>query len=323
MYYLDLSNSDNRSLPFFLAAEEYAARYIDADPLFFFWQVGPSVIMGRNQDMHTEVDINYCREHGVDIFRRKSGGGCVYADKGNLMISYIEKGGCVLPIYSNFVHLVTSALKQMGIAATSSGRNDIMVDGGKVSGTAFYHLPGRGIVHGTLLYDTNMRNMEMCLTPPDAKLASKGIKSVRSRINLLKDYTNLSLEDIKTYLRRLCSDVIIPDAETIGRICEIEKAYTSETFIRGRSGKSNVVRKGRIEGCGSVKALLLVEKGKIIRAELCGDFFTTESPLVEFTVALRGVAFTAEGMHATFKQYPPQRYVVGLTEEKLLTLLFG
>ena len=80
-----------RRLSFYLAMEEYVARHIDEDDLFFMWQVRPTVIFGRNQSLENEVNVDYCRANEIEMYRRKSGGGCVYADMGNVMLSYISK----------------------------------------------------------------------------------------------------------------------------------------------------------------------------------------------------------------------------------------
>ena len=82
-----LPDIGQQSLSYYLAMEEYVAGNIDEDS-FFVWQSAPTVIIGRNQDLEAEVNVDYCRVHGVDIVRRKSGGGCVYSDEGNIMISY-------------------------------------------------------------------------------------------------------------------------------------------------------------------------------------------------------------------------------------------
>ena len=108
--------------------------------------------------------------------RRKSGGGCVYADRSNVMFSYITKEDNVNFTYNRYINMLLLVLHELGIEARSSGRNDLLIDGRKVSGNAFYHLPGKSIVHGTLLYDTNMEHMVGSITPSDAKLVSKGLK---------------------------------------------------------------------------------------------------------------------------------------------------
>ena len=139
--------------------EEYAARIIGDDDIFFMWQVNPTVIFGRNQLIENEVNIPYCREHGIATYRRKSGGGCVFADMSNIMMSYITRSDNVEFTYRRYTHAVVDVLRKLGLNASDNGRNDILIDGLKVSGNAFYHLPGRSIVHGTMLFDTDMAHM--------------------------------------------------------------------------------------------------------------------------------------------------------------------
>ena len=89
MKYVALPFQEPRRLSFYLAMEEFVARHTDEPDAFFMWQVEPSVIFGRNQVLENEVNVAYCREHGISLYRRKSGGGCVYADMDNLMLSFV------------------------------------------------------------------------------------------------------------------------------------------------------------------------------------------------------------------------------------------
>ena len=89
MKYISLPDQHTRRLSFYLAMEEYVARHLSEPDCFFMWQVEPSVIFGRNQVMENEVNIDYCRANGIHIYRRKSGGGCVYADMDNVMLSLV------------------------------------------------------------------------------------------------------------------------------------------------------------------------------------------------------------------------------------------
>ena len=197
MKYVTLPDEANRQLSFYLAMEEYVARHLDADDYFFMWQVEPSVIFGRHQVAANEVNFDYCREHGIRIFRRKSGGGCVYADRDNVMMSFVTPEENVGLTFNRFINMLLLVLRKMGVKATSTTHNDVMIGDRKVSGTAFYHLPGRSIVHGTMLYDTNMDFMLNAITPGKEKLQAKGIESVRQRVTLLKDYTSLTLDEFK------------------------------------------------------------------------------------------------------------------------------
>jgi lipoic acid synthetase/lipoate-protein ligase A len=223
MKYIALPTNEIRRLSFYLAMEEYVARNLNEPECFFMWQVAPSVIYGRNQVVENEVNLAYCREHGILVYHRKSGGGCVYADMDNLMLSMITDGDNVNFTFNRFVTMVQLVLHKMGIEATSTTHNDIMIGDRKVCGTAFYQLPGRSIVHSTMLYDTNMQHMLNAITPGPEKLEKKGIQSVRQRITLLKDYTTLSLGEIKTLIRQtLCDGEVVLTADQIKAIEQIE-----------------------------------------------------------------------------------------------------
>lgn len=185
---------------------------------FFLWQVEPSVIYGRNQVEENEVNVDYCREHGIKVYRRKSGGGCVYADKDNLMLSYITKEENVGFAFNRFVNMVLLVLRKMGVEATGTSHNDIMIGDKKVCGTACRKIKGYCIVHSTMLYDTNMDYMLHAITPSREKLEKKGIESVRQRITLLKDHTSLSLDEVKALIREtLC------DGERVLTVTEIDE----------------------------------------------------------------------------------------------------
>ena len=233
MKYISLPTSEVSRLSFYLAMEEFVARHIDEPDCFFMWQVEPSVIFGRNQVLEDEVNVAYCREHGIKLYRRKSGGGCVYADMDNLMLSYVTSEDHVNFAFNRFINMVLLVLRKLGIAATGTAHNDVMIGDRKVCGTACYHLEGRSIVHSTMLYDTNMEHMLNAITPGPEKLAQKGIQSVRQRITLLKDYTTLEcVDDLKSMVRStLCDGERLLTADEVAAIETIEATYLKEEFI--------------------------------------------------------------------------------------------
>lgn len=232
MKYIALPTNENRQLSFYLAMEEYVARHMQEPDCFFMWQVAPTVIFGRNQVVENEVNLEYCREHDIRVVRRKSGGGCVYADMDNLMLSMVTDGDNVGFTFNRFVTMIQLALHKIGVTATSTAHNDIMIGDRKVCGTAFYQLPGRSIVHSTMLYDTNMQHMLNAITPSAEKLEKKGIQSVRQRITLLKDHTPLSLNEIKQKIRdTLCDGELVLTEEQVSGIEEIEQTYLKQDFI--------------------------------------------------------------------------------------------
>ena len=233
MKYVALPFQEPRRLSFYLAMEEFVARHTDEPDAFFMWQVEPSVIFGRNQVLENEVNVAYCREHGISLYRRKSGGGCVYADMDNLMLSFVTSEENVNFAFNRFVNMVLLVLRKLGIAATGTSHNDIMIGDRKVCGTACYHLEGRCIVHSTMLFDTNMDHMLHAITPSREKLEKKGIESVRQRITLLKDYTTLdSVEALKALIREtLCEGERMLTASEVAGIEAIEATYLKEEFI--------------------------------------------------------------------------------------------
>ena len=233
MKYVALPFQEPRRLSFYLAMEEFVARHTDEPDAFFMWQVEPSVIFGRNQVLENEVNVAYCREHGLSLYRRKSGGGCVYADMDNLMLSFVTSEENVNFAFNRFVNMVLLVLRKLGIAATGTSHNDIMIGDRKVCGTACYHLEGRSIVHSTMLFDTNMDHMLNAITPSREKLAKKGIESVRQRITLLKDYTTLdSVEALKALIHEtLCEGERMLTASEVAGIEAIEATYLKEEFI--------------------------------------------------------------------------------------------
>ena len=137
MKYITLPDTNERRLSFYLAMEEYIARHIDEDDCFFMWQVQPSVIFGRHQVAENEVNFVYCKQHGIQVYRRKSGGGCVYADKDNVMFSYVTKDENVGLTFNRFVNMLLLVLRKLGVEATGTTHNDVMIGDRKVMAFTF------------------------------------------------------------------------------------------------------------------------------------------------------------------------------------------
>lgn len=224
-----LPDNKERSLVFYLAMEDFAAKSIEGDS-FFVWRVAPTVIIGRNQDLEAEVNMEFCRKHDVRVVRRKSGGGCVYSDMGNVMVSYISRRGDVSEIFERYLDAMADCLASFGVEAIKSGRNDILVQGRKVSGNAFHQLPDRSIVHGTLLYDTDFDALEESIRPPVDKLERHGVASVRQRVENLRNFLDSAaipsveaLED--AVVAYFCDEEVILSEEDIARIEEMAASY--------------------------------------------------------------------------------------------------
>ncbi len=154
--------------------------------LFMVWLSPPTVIYGRNQVRENEVNLAYCREKGIAVVQRRSGGGCVYSDPGNVMVSMIVPPGPVEEVFPRQMERIAGFLRSLGLPAEVSGRNDILIGGRKVSGNAYYKAQHADIVHGTLLFDIDMDALENAIRPPAEKLDRHGVASVRQRVVNLK-----------------------------------------------------------------------------------------------------------------------------------------
>ena len=300
MIYVTLpTTTEEKRLTYYLAMEEYVARHMESDDYFFMWQVTPTVIFGRNQLIQSEVNLEYCRTHNINTFRRKSGGGCVYADKSNIMFSYITHDENVNLTFSKYIGMVVEMLHKLGVPATASGRNDIMIGDRKVSGNAFYHIPGRSIVHGTMLYDTNMQNMVGAITPSDEKLVSKGINSVRQHITLLKDHIEMDIEAFKTFVKNdLCSREVVLDEAAMDEISRIEEEYLIPEFIYGNNPRYNIQRQGRIEGVGDFVVNIEMKNDVIKDVDIKGDYFLVGDIGQQVIAPLIDRHFTKEDLEA-------------------------
>ena len=237
MKHVILPDNVRRSLAFYLAMEEFVASEVEGEA-FFVWRVEPTVIYGRNQVFENEVNAEYCREHNVDVVRRKSGGGCVYSDLGNIMLSYVSDRGDVSEVFERYMTALADALRTLGVPAEKSGRNDILVEGRKVSGNAFHQLPDRSIIHGTLLYSTDLEALTEAIMPPVEKLQRHGVESVRQRVMNLSEYVTSmtdpadalkSPEALEEYLVEYFTDgEILLSEEDLHVIARIEETWQSK-----------------------------------------------------------------------------------------------
>ena len=161
------------------------------EPVFFTWIVPPTVIYGRHQDRQQEVNEAYCATHGVQVVQRQSGGGCVYADNGNLMVSFVSPSIRSQEVFEQFLQMLSGALQQLGYQAVTTAHNDILVSDRKVAGTACYTTSTGTVVHASMLYDVRLEALEQAITPSAAKLQKHAVSSVRQRVTNLRQIIDL------------------------------------------------------------------------------------------------------------------------------------
>lgn len=314
-------------LPFYLTMEEWLARNAGPQEMFFMWQVRPTVIFGRNQEFEKEVNAEYCREHGIEFYRRKSGGGCVFADMDNIMFSYIKPSDAVQTTFSDYSRTVAAMLRSLGLDAEAGGRNDVMIGRRKVSGNAFYHIPGRSIVHGTMLFSTNMTHMLNAITPSRSKLESKKVQSVASHITTIAEHLpSLSIEEFKrkaaeymTSSSRLLSDA---DVEAIR---EMSRPYYTRRWIEGTVASAAGMRpySERVEGVGEFTVGLMIDSNtnRISDINIQGDFFIMADLDSVLLDKLRGIEATPESVSAALAATDVSQVIAGMSTDVFRALI--
>ena len=267
--------------PYFnLALDEYAMKHIDCDEDFFFlWQNEPSVIIGKNQNTAEEINQKFIDEKGIKVARRVSGGGAVYHDIGNLNFTFVinvDDPGKVN--YKKFVQPVIDALASMGVKAEASGRNDILVDGLKISGNAQRMANGKLMHHGTLMFDVDVETLVEALNVDPDKITSKGVKSVRSRVTNIKEHlpegTTLQQfwDALQFYLSNEGKDeeIILTDDDVAKIEYEAVNRFGTWDWIYGASPEFNLKNSKRFPG-GRIEVLMHVTDGRIDSVRFIGD----------------------------------------------------
>lgn len=303
---------------FNLAFDEYCLQQYRSDEDFFYlWRNRPSVIIGLNQNAYSEVNLDYLDSHGITLARRVTGGGAVYHDLQNLNYTFI--GHSVSP--QPFV----AALRELGVEAELTGRNDIFVGGRKVSGYARRVWHDREIVHGTLMYDVDIDTLTGVLDAPGSKMEAKGIASVRSRVANLKDALPqfASLDELQDALHGILAagDGQVPmgeeDIAEIGRMAE-EKFATWE-WVYGHSREADFRRRTKL-ACGTVEAGISIDRGRISGLEFSGDFLG-DRPAGELASALKGTKFEKKAVRDALKRLGAEKYFTGVSADELAELI--
>ena len=325
--------TENKNAAFHFSVEEYFMQcsHID-EPVIMIWQADKCAMIGKNQIAEAEVDIKYAHQNNIQIVRRSSGGGTIFTDLGTLLYTMILPYEIGLyprqTAQEMLAESVVSALNEMGVPARQEGRNDITVDGKKISGIAQYIKTGRICSHCSLLYDTDLEMLARLLQVDEEKFRSKAIQSVRSRVNNIKSYINIPLDTLEfwKHLKQILleqQDVVeykLSETELveIGKIHDEKYANPSWTF--GGSPRFSFRNSRRFAG-GKVEVFLDIINGTVELCSIRGDFLGV-TPIRE----LEKLFEQKEFQHGAFDRaltgvelYP---YLGDITKEQLLSCVF-
>ncbi len=318
---IDITPYGRQKVSFYLAMERYFlnSRQWADENLFFIWDIFPAIVCGKHQLIPNEVNLDYASRIGVPYYRRHSGGGTIFADEGCFMFTFIRRSTTRDKVFAESLAEIVRALGELGVDAEISGRNDLIFRGKKFSGNAYFRNDKGSILHGTLLYKTDVEKMVRAITPDNEKLISKGIESVRQRVINLGDFLDVSREELMRHLERsIASERIVIDDEIFNAISAIEPEYLSAEWQEGNNPPYTYVNKIRFD-YGLVQAAVDVRKGLINGITLTGDFFT-HTDLAPLYSALTGIPFTAEAVSAVLRQHPMSSYILGADNKDLLAL---
>lgn len=319
---------NNSTDPYFnLAFDEYCLENIHSEePYFFLWRNRPAVIIGLNQNAYGEVNLEYLNANGITLARRVTGGGAVYHDLQNMNYTIIGRNPSPQPM--------VDALRQLGVPAELTGRNDIFVEGRKVSGYARRVAGNQEIIHGTLMYDVDLDTLQHVLDTPASKMKVKGISSVRSHVANLKEYLPQfkSLDELQAKLSEILSGgdgpllaqgCGYPSQDEINaevRRIAAEKFATWE-FIYGHSHEADFNYKKKLP-CGTVEASLRIDRGTITALTFSGDFLFDE-PSEDLAKKLIGLRYDKATLSAAIEKAGAGKYFRSANASQICSLLLG
>ncbi|MEH7414329.1 lipoate--protein ligase [Neobacillus drentensis] len=314
-----------------LAIEEYALKNLDINETYLLFYINePSIIIGKNQNTIEEINTDYVEKNGIHVVRRLSGGGAVYHDLGNLNFSFITKDdGESFHNFRKFTEPVVEALQKLRVNAVLSGRNDLEVEGRKISGNAQFSTKGRMFSHGTLMLNSEIENVVSALKVKKEKIESKGIKSVRSRVANISEFLTekISIEEFRSLLLKNIfggQDEIQEYILTEGdwdRIHQLSKErYQNWDWNYGKSPKFNLQHSQRFP-IGSIDVRLEVNKGLIENCKIYGDFFGV-GEVCEIEKKITGIRYERSEIERALSDVNTKHYFGNVSKEDIINLIY-
>ncbi|ERJ93623.1 lipoate--protein ligase [Treponema lecithinolyticum] len=306
MTYINCNSTD----PFFnFALEEYFLTQKDTldNCLFWFWRTTPTVMVGRFQNTSEEINAVYVREHGINVVRRNSGGGAIYTDEGAWQFSFIIKNyNENNSSFKYFTQPVIKVLQDMGVPAAFGSRNDITVNGKKISGNAQYKKQTAMVHHGSILYKTDLEALTDSLKVSQDKIFSKSIKSVRERVANISEFMEnpLTVQEFKERMVRGILGTSGTEYElTSDDAAHIEQGAAAKfrtwEWNYGCSPAFDIERKKRY-AAGGFQIRLQIANGIIVSCSICGDFFETGNiPVSTVEKSLCGIPYRKADIERT------------------------
>jgi lipoate---protein ligase len=324
-----LINSKNSNPYFNIASEEYFLKYSTED-YFILYINSPSIIIGKNQNALSEINIDYVKKNKIPVVRRLSGGGAVYHSLGNLNFSFIiNDSKNNLMNFKKFTTPIIEVLKELSVNAENTGRNDLVIEGKKFSGNAQFKSKNRFLHHGTLLFSSDLKELSGSLKADPLKFEDKSTKSVSSRVANITDYlkNKIGIEEFKDLIfKQIIADnpeyhFYDPGKNDLEKINEIVKSkYETWDWNYGYFPKYNFSNRKKFSG-GIIEIYLDVKDGIITNARIFGDFFS-EKDVSIFENLLINVKHDMDSLKNVLSAINITDYFLNFTENEILSLFF-
>lgn len=316
--------------PYFnVAADEYILKQMEED-CFMLWRNDNAIIIGQYQNTLAEINYDYVKANNIAIVRRLSGGGAVYHDLGNLNFTFTQKGkDSNLADFEKYTRPIVEVLQKLGTNAKFEGKNDLMIDGLKISGNAEHIFRNKILHHGCLLFSSEMKNVSEALKINPVKYTDKAVKSIPKRVTNISNHLKESLT-IDDFTKLIMEHVMAtnPDArlyefteEDKKKIQKLrDEKYITDEWNYGKSPDYNFKKAIRTTG-GVFEMNLEVKNGVIEQAKIYGDFFS-ENGIEDIEQALINVKHDEKAIRSALSSFSLDKYLKNINIDQVITAMF-
>ena len=313
---------------FNLATEEYLLNQAD-DDCFMLWRNHNAIIVGRNQNTLSEINPTFVDRHGIQVVRRITGGGAVYHDLGNVNFTFIKVNGEGLDIdFVTYTRPILDYLNRLAVPARLDGRNDLTVNGLKISGNAQHIHKSHVLHHGTLLFDVDLEMLAAVLLVDPEKYTDKAVQSIRNRVTNIRDHLPAPvpieqfMEDLTAHIQSAHGArpavLSAADRSAINHLADTK--YRRWEWNFGSSPDYNFRKSTRTPG-GTVDIRLDVEEGTIRSIRIFGDYFGTDD-IGEIEKRLTGCRHHRRSLKNRLDGIALGKYIRDVTVDQLLDAMF-